>query len=508
MRNKFISYTLLSIVLFLVSCGKDTEYSKIIPADVDMVAAFDCERIMKESGLLNTTPNDSQAEFKAMLQKNLSAGEEELLDKIFSNPQEVGVDWTRKVYSFVPTDKQVIAFLFPISDINKLKNSIQTFAGKRLKGKSFGDEGNYSSAVIDRSLVAVTDQACLILSPTQRININELKEIASSWLDQTDKASFVSTDYHDMLLDLDGEIGVFASMKSLPENISVMASMAYPEDMDIRRMNYLMEVSFEKGKLVADGKLLFEDEKLRDWFKNNIRASKRLKGSSLSSLPKSTPLWMGIGLKGDDLFDIISEHPVYGKELEKMRLPFDLEGVVRSINGDFSFAFPHGLFVDVENDEILKICVGGITTMGRFIGIDLNEIGKDQYQLIDGSRSVSRFLGKEVDLQMGMKDDSFYLVTDGKAMNSLSKEETLASAPWADDVDDNVFFTAYNFQTATDLTNKYTNSRKQRDILLNYFDYITYAQKDFENNQFILSFVNQERNVIEQLIELYVMKIK
>lgn len=508
MRKNIISYALLSIVLFLVSCGENTEYAKVIPTDVDYVATFDGERIMKESGLMDANLSESQLQFKEILKKNLSAGEEELLDKIFSNPQEIGIDWTQKVYAFAPTDKDLKVLLFPVLDEEKLKNSILTFSDSHSKGKSFTDEGAFSYITLNHSFVSITDQACLILVPDGRLKVNPLKEQASIWLNQDDKASFVSSEHYEKLLDLDGEIGLYTNLEGFYKDLSALAGMAYYEDIDISKIKYLVNISFEKGKLVADGKLLFEDAKMREWLQNRVKAAKHLDGTSLSFLPKSTPFWMGVGIDGDDLFNQISEHPVYGKELQKMRLPFDLEGVLRSIDGDLSLSYPHGLYVDVENDEILKICVGAITTMGKFLNIDLKEVGQNQYQVLDKSRTVSRFLRKDVDIMMGMNNDSFFLVSDAKAVKDLKEGETLASAPWAGKVEDNIFFMVFNIQEGENLAVKYVDSRKKKDVAMNYFNYITYGQEDVENSRFELSLVNQERNVIEQLIELYVLNFK
>ena len=508
MRKLFISYTLFCMVMFLVSCGQTAEYAKVIPAEVDLVATFDSERIIEESGLLNENLGESQLKFKELIKKNLSAGEEELLDQIFSNPQEIGIDWSGKVYAFVPAKMELTAFLFPVSDAEKLKNSVKTFAGRKMKDRTFKDEECFAAAIVNRSLVAITEQVGLILTPKDGTNPKTLKELASTWFKQSEKSSFMSSPYFDKLSNLDGEIGLFASLERLPENISVMASMAYAEDMDISSIKYLMDISFEKGQVVADGKLMFEDKSIRDFIHKNFNATQPLKGTSLSSLPKSTPVWMGFGVDGNEFFDLISEHPVYGKELEKMSLPLDLEGMIRSIDGDFSFAYPHGIFIDVKNDEILKICVGAIKTMGRFLRLDLNEIGEDQYQVTDESRTISRFLGIKSDIQIGMKDDSFYLVTNAKALDNLNKEETLASTPWAKEVDKNYVFMAFNIKEGANLASKYVKKGKNQDTNLKYFDFVTYSQKDIDSNKIVLSLVDQQRNVIEQLIELLVLNMK
>lgn len=507
MRKQFVKYAVLSLALLLVACGKEAEYVKVIPADVELVATFDSQRILNESGLLDAQRNEYQTQFIESLKRNLSAGESELFDQILANPQEVGIDWTQKIYAFVHPESELTAFVFSVLDAEKLKASILTFSGSKIRGRKFSDEGEYSWAVGRDFYIALNDKACLLIPSTGKEKTDVLKQQVKLWLNQDKRDSFVSTKYYDMMLDLDGEIGVYASMNILPENVSMMASLAYSEDMDISSIKYLSEISFDKGKIEAEGKMIYEDPKLKEWIQNQCDVSKKLDAKSLKYLPKNTPLWFGLGVDGNDLYDCLLEHPTYGKQLQSMSLPLDIEGVIRSIDGDLSIAYPNGLFVDVKNDEILRICVGTITTMGRFIGLNLKEIEKNQYELVDENRSVSRWLNFDAQLNMGMKDDSFYLLTTANGTSELPKEESLISAPWADEVDENLLFLAFNFREGSEIVDKYASSRKKSKAVQNYFNYLTYSQKDIDTNRIVLSFIDQQRNVLEQILELYLQRL-
>ena len=503
MKKLIVKYAVLCVVLLLVGCGKEAEYVKVVPADADLVATFDCQRIISESGLTEQNVGESQKKFLDSFKKDLSAGEVELFDRILANPNEAGIDWKQKVYGFIHGKSEHAALVMSVIDAEKLKASILAFSGSKVKGHKFSDEDGFSWARTREMHIAINDEACILLAANGREKTDELKKLVAGWLSQSKEESFAATKYHDMLLDVKGEIGVYASMQSLPENISLMASMAYSEEMDIQTIKYLADVSFEKGQMVAKGNLLYEDPKLKKWVKSQEDVCRKLDGKSLEALPATTPLWFGVGIRGNDLYDRLLEHPTYGKELQNMSLPLDIEGVIRSIKGDVAFAYPNGLFVDVKNNEILKICVGAIKTMGRFIGLDLKELDKDQYEVIDHNHTVSRFLRKDVALHIGIKDDTFYLITTDDETKQLEKSESLAAAPWAEEVDDNLLFLAVNFQDKMDFFNSYFRSTNKSKILKNYFEYLTYSQKDIETNTIVLSFVDKEKNVIEQLLEYY-----
>lgn len=503
MRKQFVKYAVLSLVLLMVGCAKKPEYAKVIPSDAEIVATFDCQRLLNESGLLSTGGDESKNQFIESIKNHLSAGETELFEQILANPNEVGIDWSQKVYGFKSERPAVLSFVFPVINVEKLKASLLTFAGSKIRGRKFVEEDGYFWANGRNFYVAVNDQTCMLIVENASQKLDELKQQVSLWMKQSLDESFISSKYHQMLTDVDGEIGVYSSLESLPENISMMASLAYSEDMDISSIKYLADISVEKGKIVADGKILYEDSKMREWILKQEDACKKLDAKSLAYLPKNTPLWFGVGIDGNDLFDLLLEHPSYGKQLQNMSLPLDIEGVIRSIDGDLAISYPNGLLVDVKNDEILRICVGAIKTMGRLVGLNLNEVEKNQYELVDENHRVKQWLNIDAELSMGMYDDSFYLLTNSNGIKKLSDEESLLSAEWADEVDNNMCFLAFNFHNENNIVDKYVSSRKKSKAIQDYFSYFTYSQKNIENNTIVLSFIDQQRNVVEQLIEFY-----
>lgn len=503
MNRLVINCTFLILALLLSACGREADYAKVIPVDAKIVFTLDCQRILDESGLSATSENEKVQQFTKSIKKNLTASETELFNLILTNPTELGVDWSKKVYGFIQSNTNIAALVLPVTDAETLKSTFLSYVGKRVRGHQFVDEEGFSWASGRHFDVAVANQVCVFILTPGNEKPATLKHRVATWLNQKENESFISTKYHDQLLDLHGEVGFYASITSLPENMSMMSSVVHSEDMDVSSIKYLADVSFEEGQIVAKGKILYEDAIMRDWLVKQEKACKNLKAKSLAYLPKTTPLWFGIGLDGNELFQLLLNHPTYGKQLQRMSLPLDLEGVIRSIDGDVSITYPSGIFVDVKNDEILRVCVGAISTMGRFLGLDLNEVHDNQYQLVDQNHRVSNWLNKNVELTMGMNDDSFYLLTEQPVLDKLPNDSSLLSMPWAEEVDNNLLFLAFNFQEGDDIINVYSPSRKISRSVQSYFSYASYSQKDIENNTIVLALKDQKRNVLEQLLEWY-----
>ena len=501
MKKQLIKYAILSLVLLFTACGTDTEYATVIPKDAEFVVTLDLQSIITKSGLLDKENSSQKNNLKVTSQKDSSEVETALLEAILKNPGELGIDLAKKMYAFEQADTELSGLLFPVLDKEKLKTSIMVLADHLGGLTAFHEEGNYQWTSSPYCYIAMNEKSCVFMLRNEK-DVERLNQKVASWLIQGKDESFVSTPYFDDLHDLKGEIGLYASMQSLPENMSMMASLVHSESMDMMSIKYLASLSFQEGRLEAEGRLLYEDDNVKKWLKHQQKACKRIKGTSLTKLPLETPLWFAVGLDGNELYNSLLEHPTYGRQLQNISLPLDIEGVVRTIDGDLAVSYPHGLYVDVKNNAILSVCVGAINTLGQFLGFSLDEIEKDHYELIDKQRSVARWLNQDVKLHMGMNDESFYLLTSNESVSKLPFEKSLKSAPWVSEVEGNILFLMFNFQEGNKLLDKYISSPNNITTASNNFSYITYSQKDIESNKIVLTFIDKKRNVLQQLLEL------
>ena len=507
MKKLVLKYAMLCLVLLMVSCSEDTDYVKVIPSDATTVIAYDCKHIIEKSGLFSNEAPDSQKEFVESHVSRLPVGKEELIRRIIDNPGESGIDFNKPMYSFVTADTDTWALALPVIDAQKVKTALEVLADSNLKGGKFTEEEGFAwSRLMANSqsfYIAVNEKVLVVVCKLGSEKRNTIKDRVAIWLNQTEEQSFVTNKYYEKLLDVKGEIKGYFAMTDVPEEALMATQMIYSDNFDFGKVKYLSGISFEKGQLKFDGNLLYEDEKMHEWLKEQEKVCKKIDGKSLQNYPLSTSVWFSMGLNGDKLYDHLLDHPVYGKELEEMRLPFNLEGIIRSIDGDISLGYPTGIRMDVKNKELLKILVGTAKTMGSLIGVQMDETAPDQYKLY--GQTISRFKpeGRKLHPYVGMKDDTFYLMSDSLSVGPLSKEQSLASAPWANSVEGNILFVAFNFNKGSNLLNMYTTSSKQSRMLKKYFDYITLSQHNIESNQFVLSFVDKEKNILQQFIEMY-----
>ena len=506
MSKQIFRLAILSLVLLMVGCGEKAEYLNVIPADATMVASIDCESLANQSGLVTKNATEAQAQLKSDVLKQLSVGQADLMGKILEDPTESGIDWRKDAYLFTLPKTESMAVVVSVADKEKLKFAIEVMGHDQFRGK-FNEEQDCTWAQNRHACVALTDKVCIFAEAGRGEKMDSLKAKISTWMTQDEAESFVSTKYYKKLTDVEGDVRVFSMLNELPENISMIASMAYAEDMDISALKYFAGMTFHNGAVQGQGKILIEDEKMLDWLKDQQDVCQKLKAKTLEKLPLNTPLWVGVGMDGDELYDHLLDHPVYGKELKNMRLPFNIEGVIRSVDGDVTLGFPNAFFIDVTNKELLKIIVGSAKTMGGLFGISLNEIKEDEYELVAQRKNLFKWKNFEFKPRLGMNGNTFYMTSSAAMTEELPKEASLAVAPWAGEVKGNLFFAALSFEKGLSVFDDYYFFRHYYRTFKHYFDYATYSQKDIEHSQFTLSFKDKERNAFEQLLEMYVTRL-
>ena len=499
MKRRFVKYVILSIILLLAACGKKADYAIVIPKDASIVATFDFQRIFTESGLLAKENNQAKRTFVESFEKN--GAEVESIEKFLKNPTEMGIDFNQKAFAFTHAQTNSTAMVFPVADKDKLKSAFLSFTNLVGDAETFVEEDGYSWAFGYSLCIAMNDELCVIVHNVDE-NKESLKHIVATWLTHEQEASFLSSKYFDDLQNLKGEVGVFASNTGLPVDMSKLSNFISSDKFDLSDVSHLVDFSFEKGRIVVDSRILYKDSKLRDWLSKQFTSSKKLNAKSLAKLPKNTPFWFAIGIDGKSLYDFLLEHPTYGKQVKNLNYAFDFEDAVCSIEGDCALAYPYGLFLDVKNDEILRICVRTIGSLGRLVGLRLGEKQNNQYELIDDSHLLKRWLNLDVNLNMGMKDDTFYLMATKDSCSKLSNENTLASAPWASDVKGNLLFFMVNFQGENKLLDEYIYSRKSGKLIENYLSYVSYSQKDIKFNRIVVAFKNQQLNALQQMMDM------
>lgn len=503
MRKQFFKLAMLSLTLLLVGCGKDTEYMNVIPAEAPVVVAFDCEKMAEKCGLFVNNPSESQAKIKSDLMNKLSVGQADLFEKILNDPSTSGIDWTQKAYLFMVPETKLCAVVVSVTDKEKLKFTLEVMGKDDFRGE-FHDENGYTWIQSKDQIIAFNDKSCISVDTGTSKQNKVLKSNIDLWMGQSADKSFVSTEYFEKLADIKGEVAVLANLNQLHENISLLKSMVYTGEVDMNDLKYLAGISFDNGQLAMEGQLVVEDKKLLDWLSDKKDVFQKISGKTLKKLPSNTPLWCSVGLDGNELYNQLLDHPVFGKELKNMRLPFNVEGVVRSIDGDISLGFPIGLFMDVTNDELLKVLVGTAKTMGGLLGVSLNEIKEDEYELDIHRKNMLHLKKMDQQPRLGMDGNMFYIVSSTSNNQELAEENSLASAPWADNVKGNLFFGAFSIRHGLDLFNQYSRSSQKTRQAKQYFDYITYSQKDIKHNTIVLSFQDKNRNALEQVLEMAV----
>lgn len=499
MMKQYFKMVMFCWTLIWVGCSGPAEYVNVIPKDASVVAVLDNKVVANKSGLFSEEPGGSK--MKNSIVDKLSLSRTEVWDKFLETPSELGVDWNQKMYAFMIPETHAAFLVMSVLDPVKLQSALEVLGKKKFRGGLHEGEG-YKWFQSREFCVAFNEKSCLIASLGNGERMENLKTAVASLMKQPVEQSFVSTRYYKQLADLDGDMRVFVDVPILPAYLSMLTNMIYAEEPSDNDVKFFLDLSFEQGEFVGDGQFLIEDELLLDRINKVQGVCKELDGKALKKYPASTPCWFAFGLEGDKLFDCLLESPLYGDDLKNMRLPLDIENVVRSIDGDIAIGFPHALFVDVTNKELLKVLVGTAKTLGGLIGVNLTEVGEDEYDIDLRRKNLLKWNGLKFQPRLGMDGERFYLTTDPAVLNDVDEATSLATAPWAKEVDGNLFFGAFSFEQGNQLFKEYNRYPKVERLCSSYFDYVTCSLKNIENNKIVLSFKDKKRNSLEQLLEM------
>lgn len=195
----------------------------------------------------------------------------------------------------------------------------------------------------------------------------------------------------------------------------------------------------------------------------------------LNKYTNDAMLWMGVNLKGKELYTYLLNNPVVGDKLKNRSLPIDVEKLVSAIDGQVALGISSGapipsigLYAEVNNDDFLQ---------------DLAE----WKPILDLQK-----------INFGVEDGVFYLTNQ----KEVSAENSLKKAPWAGDVDDYLFFLMVNMDSWGSMLASQTRGVEGAVIkmLSDYIDYVTITANDATYSSLTFMMKDKEKNVLEQWV--------
>jgi len=501
-KFKFFSHLslLLVTVLFLGSCSKQREYTRVIPFNAPLVISVDIQSIIKKSGL---------ADNKESIMKNLTTTlNNEKLAKLIQNPSDAGLSLEDKIHFFL-TPENDPTVLFKVSDMDKLEDAFKLMQSEGLCDEVEKTSG-YSFTVLRGLGVCAFDNSSLLIMKTSNPHSLPVKEGLTKLMTQDEKVGISTNKGFQKLAAEKSDVTLYGSFASLPQLTSASMMMGLPEDADLKDMMLLAQMNFENGKIAIQGEYYTENESLKGYFKKQSEMGGKIKHTFLKRMPASALAYLCTNVKGDKLYEMLINSPEFKDMVRDSHLTpgFDMKKSVISFNGDVSVAFSEineaGTPFLLAYAEVTDPSAAGIVYAFKKdfdeVGMKVATCGKNEYVVKSPMLPMA--------VHFGVRNNYFYFTNDDNLYKNVGKDfpNSLAEAKYEYIKGNANGYFVLDMQNVMKLplvSKTFAQFGSQGAMVQSIFDGFTYFEAyNIDNQKSVgnIYFKNKNENVLKQLI--------
>lgn len=391
-RLRFLYLPLIMLAVLIGGCSEKSDYINVIPAHANLVAAIHLNSLVQKAGLDGGENKDLIQQFKTALEGEVSGATAQHLEALLEKPAESGIDWTAPLYLFSAPDFPYISIVAKVNSKKKLSNLLKTLHGEQFCS-DIKEGKNYSYVTVnEEGLLAFTNSALLYvdygsLEQTGAAKQPEqIKQRISLLLKQSEKQSIVTSTSFKKMQGKKGDITMMMSPSGFWEKYARQLNYGIAENVDLKDLVLLGNLSFEKGKISLSYESYTNDPELKRILEQQQKATCLTNGSSLKFFPKSTLALFNIGLNGKKAYEAFKTNSKFGelfydKEIKELfgMLQQDVTIGVTSVKAGSNIPIFLAYAAITDKAPVKKLYERREEL--SLIGITINKSGKDDYVL-------------------------------------------------------------------------------------------------------------------------------
>ena len=505
------NFACASLFLLLASCGGKTTYWNALPEESAAVASFNLSRLATRAKLDGRQGEEMIAHLKEMIKSGLE-GSGQLIDRVFADASESGIDLKEKVYIFSTDENAVLGLLAKVISSDKLHDIADMLAKEQLC-QPIRETDGCSWTVLGKWLLAYSDDALLVLSDNKWSDPSKLVRQASMWLRQEDGQGFASQGDFQKFQSTESDISVWTSLQVLPRKVITPLTMGLSAELDLKKTKAITSVNFEVGKTIIDVDPLITDHVVKQLMDRKSLVMLPIKGNHLDLFPAKTSFWMGANLKGQEFYHLIREIPAIRKSLDHSDLPITLDygRVFEAIDGDVSFTITdisHGYYIlwaDVKQTDFLKYFADLKLIIAKTNGkIMLEDRGDNNFCLATRDGTLMNLRPGLKIFWFGVKDGRFYLTNNDELIDQRVLGLSLRNKSWGKRAVGSNFFAVSDWNSL-----RVFEYYLQQDVLKELpkavpgiMNYVTIESVDGQHIRCIIEQNEKNLNLIQLLFQL------
>lgn len=453
MAKKMISRlsVLTVLIVFLTACSKTSEYTNVIPADASVVASINLKSLASKAGLNDKENETAKQKVLEALKSGMNAATFQQLEKAMKNPSESGIDIESPFYVFSSSSFPYPTVVGKVSNEDNLHASLDMMAKEQIC-QPISEADGYSFTTMTGSLLAFNSSTVLVVNVSGTTQTEKAKEAITNLLKQTADNSIVKSGAFQKMEKQKSDINFLASMEAIPATYRNQISMGLPTEVKTEDITLVGGLNFEKGKIALKTENYTENEAVKALIKKQMESFGKANNTFVKYFPASTLMFLNIGVKGEGLYNLLSENKEFRNTISIAKAD-EVKELFGSFNGDISaglinvtrnIAPTFMLYADVKNGNALEALYKNKQSLGMKRGEDIIQLGKDEYV----------YKTKGMNIFFGIKDKQMYATNDELLYKNVGKaaDKSIKDAPYASDMKGKNIFVAINADAILDLT--------------------------------------------------------
>ncbi|MBQ9560211.1 MAG: DUF4836 family protein [Bacteroidaceae bacterium] len=432
--------------------GRDDSMASSLPADVTMVGRVDLKTLVLDYGL-------DFADLKDLL---FSANKDE----------KTGIKFQTAAYVFA--SQGYFGGIVALED----DNDFEAFLKKQ--GCEVEEQRGLRWAVIENNvLLGFDDDRAMLMGPAVGSEQDALRNTVATCLKQSDSESGKQSRIYKLLEQRKEPVAISSNLSALPKKLLSEYLSYLPGDLSLDDLDVMAGFTAQKERLGLSFAFSSENESLNRQMDKVDKIFGQIESSLVRTTPPSPLFHMVMNVDGEDLLERLREDKTLRTGLLALNMIFDLDMVVKSIDGDvaltcpeYSEELPSLLFqAEVEDDKFMKKVNDWNDAPTKAMGVN--------FYSQDSHNAMCTVAGMPV--YFGTHDDRLSISNT----EALVKADAYADvkAKMADEMKGNRLFAVLNVDKLRPVVGQYAPESQQ---FLDLFDRLTLSVPDVREMRFEL----------------------
>ncbi len=404
-------------------------------------------RYSGNDGYIYRLPSQSKAIAMVDIKNLIDASEsDEELMKLITNVDFVrdgGIDWMKHLFCFV-TNKDVVGFLLPVSDEDKVITHIQNMEKKGRCGRIDKQFGIYWTVIDNNWVVGFDDEAMLIMGPGMGSDMMLKQEIRKCFEQKKQQSGVYSSQYA-AVNETQAAVALVSQADVLSLFYDTELLSGLPEHTDLKDLNVTANIRFEKNKVVIQAGMESDNDELNAYMDTLFVMGEKLDGTYADYVTDEAMLWACVNTEGASLLKNLRKNLVSRTFLLGLNMCVDADLMIRSIEGDVAFTLygmekegtpDYIVHAQLDNKDFLEQAPYWSGGNRPNSGITFKNFGHNSFYLGYGSQ----------DGYFGVKDETLYLTSHPKNIKSENGEAKKLSQ-WRKEITSGYFFVWLNIKS-------------------------------------------------------------